>query len=71
MPTSEIHAIEFHKKNYPLERAKQWIKKHNYKVGIIHEKIHTLWFNQTPKQRYKYFIKKNIKRGINLVLGYY
>jgi hypothetical protein len=67
---SEIHAVEFKKKYYNLNDAKKWMKDHDKKIGIIHQKLNTLWFNQTPKRRYKFFIKKKIKKGINLVIGY-
>jgi len=68
--SSEIHAIEFNKNYYSRLKAEKWMKKHDKKIGIVHIKTNSMWFNQTPKTRYKFFIKKNIKKGINLVIGY-
>lgn len=67
---SEIHAIEFKKDVYKLKDAKKWMKDHERPIKVIHKKENTLWFNQTPKTRYKSFIKKPIEEGINLVIGF-
>lgn len=67
---SEIHAIEFKKKGYSLDKAKRWMIKHEKPIGVIHEKENTYWFNQTPKNRYSGFIKKKVKPNINLVIGF-
>jgi hypothetical protein len=68
---SEIHAIEFKKKGYPTKsKADKWMTKHNFPIKVIHEKMNSLWYNQTPKTKYKSFIKKKIKPNINLVIGF-
>lgn len=69
--SSEIHAIEFKKKGYSLFKVRQWMIKHNFPIKVIHDKAHTYWANQTPKSRYKKFIKKPIKKNISLVIGFF
>lgn len=68
MPT-EVQSILIKKRYYTPEKAKEWVKKHEYKVSKMTEEGKHHRFRQKNPDQYDRFVSKKITPSITFVLG--
>jgi hypothetical protein len=64
----EVQSIIFDKDKFSLNKAKDWLKNHNYKTDVD-EKENTYRFRQN-EPNYKSYSTKEITSGIKMIFGY-
>ncbi len=66
-----LHSVVFLKdKGWNSNKAREWLKKHDYKpIKRVHKTENTLRYRLRPP-KFKRYITKKIKNGINLVIGF-
>lgn len=72
LPLSEASTIQsliFDKDKFSLAQAKEWAKKHDFKMGVD-EKEDTYRLRQKDPGKFKRFATKSFGNGIKAVIGF-
>jgi hypothetical protein len=72
MPTEHGHiqSVLFSKSAWTLNKARAWLRKHNYKVKKVDITKSLYRFRQLPPDKFKKYRLIHITPTIKLVLGY-